>query len=102
MNVAPAIDDLTSGRPARLVVHGNSMLPRIRSGSTVDIEPVAVAELEVDEVVLCRVRGRVVVHRVSALRGGADSREVQISNQRGHVNGWTRTVYGRVVAVEAP
>lgn len=41
--------------------------------------------------------GRIYTHKVSALRKG----QVQISNNRGHVNGWTKldNVYGIVTEV---
>lgn len=53
---------------------------------------------EVGDIVFCRVRGRYIdAHRIT--RKGADGRYL-ISNNHGHDNGWTRTVYGRVVRSE--
>lgn len=97
-----AIADLQAGATTKYKAHGNSMHPRIPSGSTVTLEPVGRVDVEVGDAVLCRVKGNVYVHKVSALRGGPDNRQVQISNLRGHVNGWTTSVYGRVVHVEKP
>lgn len=72
---------------------GSSMTPLIKSGEAVTLEPVAFAEVKVGDIVLCRVSGRRYLHKVTAL----GPRGVQISNNHGHVNGWTRTIYGRVV-----
>ena len=46
------------------------MRPKVESGATVTVEPVELAELEVGDVVLCRVKGNVYLHLVKALRGG--------------------------------
>ena len=97
-----AIADLRAGNNTKFKGHGNSMNPRIPSGSMVTLEPVALADIEVEDAVLCKVKGSIFVHKVSALKGGPENREVQISNLRGHVNGWTTTVYGRVIHVEKP
>jgi hypothetical protein len=50
-------------------------------------------------VVLCKVRGTQYLHLVSAVRPD----QYQISNNHGHVNGWTRAknVFGLLVRVEA-
>jgi len=97
-----AISELREGLTTKLKCHGNSMRPHIHSGATVTLEPVELADVQVGDAVLCRVRGNTYVHRVSALKGGTDNRQVQISNASGHVNGWTTAVYGRVVEVDNP
>lgn len=68
------------------------MLPRIRSGDTCTIRPLGDHVLSTGDIVLCQVGGRQYLHKVSALRPG----QVQISNNRGRVNGWTNLshVYG--------
>lgn len=101
-NKQRAIADLREGNRTTLKCHGNSMRPRIHSGATLTIDPVDLADVEEGDAVLCKVRGSIYVHLVSALKGGTDNRQVQISNASGHVNGWTTTVYGRVVGVENP
>jgi len=97
-----AIEDLAAGKTASLRLHGNSMRPRIRSGARVTLEPCTAEEAEVGDAVLCRVRGTIYCHLVTALKGGKGNRQVQISNNHGHVNGWTKAVYGRVIEVENP
>jgi hypothetical protein len=64
---------------------GNSMVPLIRSRQLVSVSPVDPARVEVGDIVLCRVSGSTYLHRVSAV----DTGRVQISNNRGRVNGWT-------------
>lgn len=76
---------------------GNSMLPIIESGSTCHFE-VRDSYL-VGDVVFCRVKGRVIdAHKITAL----GDRGYMISNNRGYDNGWTKTVYGKVVRVTSP
>lgn len=79
---------------------GGSMVPLIRSRQLVRVVPVDPAAVEVGDIVLARVAGSVYLHLVSAL--DASRARVQISNNRGRVNGWTghARVYGICVAVE--
>ncbi|MFF5264656.1 hypothetical protein ACFY4C_37510 [Actinomadura viridis] len=79
---------------------GSSMVPLVRSGNLVTVVPVDPARLEVGDIVLARVAGTVYLHLVSALDPAR--RRVQISNNRGRVNGWTGfdRVFGICVAVE--
>ena len=79
---------------------GASMVPLIRSRQSVLVAPADPAKLEVGDIVLARVTGTVYLHLVSAL--DRPRRRVQISNNRGRVNGWTsyERVYGICVAVD--
>lgn len=93
MNLGAVAAHLRRGETVRTRVYGNSMRPRIRNGETVTIEPFQGAP-EKGQIVLARVRGRWYLHLVSAVRPG----QVQISNNHGHVNGWTSidNVVGRL------
>src|SRR5687768_5031820 len=73
---------------------GSSMVPLIRSRQLVTVAPVDPAAVEVGDIVLARVAGTVYLHLVSAV--DATRNRVQISNNRGRVNGWTghAKVYG--------
>lgn len=79
---------------------GSSMVPLIRSRQSVTIAPVDPTTVEVGDIVLARVAGTVYLHLVSAVdtSGG----RVQISNNRGRVNGWTNhaRIYGICIAVD--
>ena len=72
------------------------MKPLIESGQLVTVAP-AIGPI-VGDVVLARVRGRVLLHKISAAKDG----QFQISNNRGYVNGWCarNAIYGRVIRVE--
>jgi hypothetical protein len=79
---------------------GSSMVPLIRSRQLVTVVPVKSSAVEVGDIVLARVKGNVYLHLVSAVD---DTRgRVQISNNRGRVNGWTdhARVYGLCTSVE--
>ncbi|SHH62928.1 S26 family signal peptidase [Streptomyces sp. 3214.6] len=79
---------------------GSSMVPLIRSRQQVVIAPVDPSKLEVGDIVLARVAGTVYLHLVSSV--DLARKRVQISNNRGRVNGWTShdRVFGICVAVD--
>lgn len=79
---------------------GSSMVPLIRSRAQVTVAPVDPRRLEVGDIVLARVAGRVYLHLVSALDPARG--RVQISNNRGRINGWTGhdRVYGICLTVD--
>jgi hypothetical protein len=76
------------------------MVPLIRSNQLVTVAPVDPSKLEVGDIVLARVVGTTYLHLVSGL-DRANGR-VQVSNNRGRVNGWTGhgRVYGICTAVD--
>lgn len=90
-----AIGQLQKGEQANVTPHGNSMTPRVVSGQTVTLAPLKAGEPKKGDVVLAKVNGRVYLHKVTAVKGS----RVQISNNHGHVNGWTAltNVYGRAL-----
>jgi hypothetical protein len=105
------IEKLRRGEPVKFRPHGNSMTGRIENGQLVTVVPCGlrgdisayehegvVAHVQVGAAVLCKVGKSVLVHLVTAIRAG----QYQISNNRGHVNGWTqaRNIYGIVTLVE--
>jgi hypothetical protein len=79
---------------------GTSMVPLIRNRQLVAVAPVDPTKLEVGDIVLARVAGTVYLHLVSSL--DPTRKRVQISNNRGRVNGWTshERVFGICVAVD--
>jgi hypothetical protein len=79
---------------------GSSMTPLIHSRQRVTVAAVDPTRLEVGDIVLVKVAGTVYLHLVSAL--DTSYRRVQISNNRGRVNGWTNhaKVYGICTAVD--
>jgi hypothetical protein len=79
---------------------GSSMVPLIRNRQLVTVTPVDPTKVEVGDIVLARVAGATYLHLVSAV--DASTGRVQISNNRGRVNGWTNhaRVYGICTAVD--
>ena len=71
------------------------MVPLIRSRQLVTVAPVDPAKVEVGDIVLARVAGTTYLHLVSAV--DASRGRVQISNNRGRVNG--RTTYTRLYGI---
>ena len=84
---------LQAGKTVSFRPRGNSMTPRIKSGQLCTVAPVTLEALRVGDVVLCRVAGAEYLHLVVAL----GVRGVQIANNHGRVNGWTSTIYGRLL-----
>jgi len=56
-----------------------------------------VTDVKVGDIVFCKVKGRYYVHLLSAM----SKNRYQISNNRGHVNGWigSNSLYGKVISV---
>lgn len=75
------------------------MVPLIRSRQLVTVAPVDPTKVQVGDIVLARVAGTTYLHLVSAVDTGRG--RVQISNNRGRVNGWTdhARLYGICMAV---
>lgn len=89
------VAELSCGRPVSFRPTGNSMSGKIESGQLVVVVPID-RPPEVGDIVLCRVSGRQYLHLVRAV---AQDGRCQIGNNRGHINGWTKTIYGRVANV---
>ena len=75
---------------------GNSMLPILQSKQAVILEPVHWEDCEPGDIVFCKVRGNCFTHLV---KGKNAKRGLQIGNNRGHINGWTKHVYGKVIDI---
>lgn len=89
------IESLLAGETVKFRPHGNSMTPLVKSGQLCTVAPIT-ATLEKGDILLCRVNGNQYLHLCTAVQGD----RVQISNNHGHVNGWTAAVYGKLVKVE--
>ncbi|MEZ4452417.1 MAG: S24/S26 family peptidase [Nannocystaceae bacterium] len=98
---SPLIDRLARGEVVQFRPHGNSMVPRIRSGQWVTVAPLE-REPEVGDAVLCRVRGTEYVHLIKAIQGHGPRRRYLIGNNHGGINGWTPRgqIFGVVTRVE--
>lgn len=93
------IAKLNAGETVQFRPHGHSMNPKIKSGELCTVEPITDhSRLQPGDIVLCKVNGSQYLHFVSAIQGP----RFQISNNKGHVNGWVTasSVYGKLVAIE--
>ncbi len=75
---------------------GNSMVPLIKSKQDHILSPVKIENVEIGDIVYCKVRGNFYTHLVKAkdLNKG-----LLIGNNKGGINGWTKQVYGKVTKV---
>lgn len=90
------IDKLIKGESFITSEKGNSMTPLIKSGQKHLLEPVKLEDVRVGDIVFCKVKGRLYTHLVKAID---DQRGLLIGNNHGHLNGYTKIVYGRVAEV---
>ncbi|WP_445270087.1 GNAT family N-acetyltransferase [Streptomyces sp. DSM 41634] len=93
-------DRIGRGETVEFRPTGGSMVPLVHSRQRVLVAPADPALVEVGDIVLARVSGTVYLHLVSAV--DIPRRRVQISNNHGHVNGWTghERVLGICLAVD--
>lgn len=91
-------EHLHNGDTCKVVGFGQSMTPIIKSGQPVICIPVKDdTPLSKNDVVLCKVKGKYYLHKISAIKGKA----YQISNNHGHVNGTVsrNCIYGKVAEI---
>lgn len=75
---------------------GHSMTPLIKSGQKHRLAPVNIKDVEVGDIVYCKVKGNYYTHLVKALH---NEKGCFIVNNKGGINGWTTNVYGIVLEV---
>ena len=71
---------------------GNSMLPKLDNPTMNTYIPED--EYEIGDIVFCKVKGYIDSHLITQKN---DKKGYMISNNKGHQNGWTHKIYGRVV-----
>lgn len=89
-------DRLTEGETFITKEFGNSMSPLINSGQEHVLEPAHWTNVEKDDIVYCKVKGRYYTHLVKAKD---INKGVLIGNNKGGINGWTKQVYGKVIQI---
>lgn len=94
----PHIAKLQKGETVQFRPRGNSMVGKIDSGDLCTVAPVTEGELEVGDIVLCKVGGAQYLHLIKAKQAG----RFQIGNNRGRINGWIgmNGIFGRCIRVE--
>lgn len=90
------IQKLQNGETIVTSEKGNSMLPLIKSGQKHKLAPTTWEECNINDIVFCKVRGRYITHKVYAID---DKKGLKIGNNRGYINGWTKSVYGKVIEI---
>jgi len=90
------LEKLQNGETFKTKERGNSMSPVINSGQEHTIEPATIHDVEIGDVVYCKVKGNFYTHFVKAkdITKGA-----LIGNNKGNVNGWTKKIFGKVIEV---
>lgn len=90
------VEKLQKGETFITKEKGNSMVPLIYSGQEHKLAPVKLEDVKVGDIVYCKVKGNFYTHLVKA----KDTQKgVQIGNNKGGINGWTKQVYGKVIEV---
>jgi phage repressor protein C with HTH and peptisase S24 domain len=86
------IEKLQAGETVEFRPKGNSMQGKVESGQLCIVEPAQ--NLEVGDIVLCKVKGREYLHLIKAIQGD----RYQIGNNKGGINGWVghNSIYGRL------
>lgn len=97
MSRAQAIQILAEKGTAILKCNGNSMRPIMAPGDSLYIQKIDTSLLCPGDIVFCRIHGNLQVHLLSAI----DNQRFQISNNKGHINGWisSSAIFGLCVQV---
>ena len=74
---------------------GNSMEPLIKSGQNHKLAPATVDDVEIGDIVYCKVYNSFLTHLVKQ----KGKRGCLIGSNKGSTNGWTKKIYGKVVEV---
>ena len=91
------LEKLQAGEVIITSEKGNSMSPLIESNQLHKLTPVSSwEEVQVDDIVYCRVHGHYYTHLVHAIN---ENKGCLIGNNKGHINGWTKAVYAKVTNV---
>jgi len=91
-----AIDELQKGNSAVISPKGGSMKGKVKSGATVTVSPVE--EYNKGDIVLVKVKGRVYLHLIKAVKND----RYLIGNNVGGTNGWVNksAIYGLATKIE--
>lgn len=84
--------ELEENNSGTMKCFGNSMLPILTNPSTCLYKKQD--KYEIGDIVFCKVRGRYIdAHIITKI----DKERYMIANNHGWENGWTKTIYGRVI-----
>ena len=93
-----AIEKLRDGQQAQIKPRGHSMTGKVNDGDLVTLQPCSPEQLQVDDIVLMQVKGKVYLHLIKAI----DQKRFLIGNNRGGMNGWVgpHAIYERAIQIE--
>lgn len=75
---------------------GNSMTPIIYTNSTCTFKKQD--DYDVGDIVFCKVKGRYIQAHI--IKQKSEDGKYLISNNHGHINGWTSIIYGKVIDIK--
>lgn len=90
------LEKLLSGETFTTSEKGNSMVPLIYSGQEHILTPIKIDDVQIGDIVYCKVKGNFYTHLVKAVD---QQKGCLIGNNKGGINGWTRNIYGKVIKV---
>lgn len=90
------IEKLRKGETFVTKEYGNSMTPLIKSGQEHKLSPITLEEVNVGDIIYCKVKKSIFTHLVKAKN---EKLGVLIGNNHGKINGWTKHVYGKVIEI---
>jgi hypothetical protein len=90
------LEKLEAGETITTSEKGNSMIPLIKSGQNHKLSPAKWEDCNIDDIVYCKVKGNFYTHLVKAKN---NEKGLLIGNNKGNINGWTKQVYGKVIAI---
>jgi phage repressor protein C with HTH and peptisase S24 domain len=87
------LDEVGTGK---MKCFGNSMTPLLENGGLLTFKKCE--DYDVGDIVFCKVKGRYIdAHKITKKN---PVKGYLISNNHGHDNGWTKTIYGKMINVE--
>jgi hypothetical protein len=92
------IIQLQQGKTCQIRPSGHSMTGRINNKDLVTLSPCNHTDLQVDDIILVKVKGRVYLHLIKAI----NQDRFLIGNNRGGINGWANKngIYGKVTHIQ--
>jgi len=90
------VEKLLSGETITSKEAGNSMLPILKSRQAVILEPTDWTKVKIGDIVFCRVHSHYYTHLVKATD---QKRGCLIGNNHGGINGWSKSIYGKVIKI---
>jgi len=94
-NMNQKLDRLKKGESFYTNERGNSMTPIIKSGQVHKLAPAKLEEVNVGDIVYCKVRGHFYTHLIKA----KSNKGCLIGNNKGGINGWTKQIFGKVIEI---